>query len=383
MGVLDAYETQLDGLAADERRRSLIPQAGLDFSSNDYLGLAGSGVVRDLLRTAIDRGVPIGSGGSRLLRGNHRAHEELEQFAAAHFDSEAALYFSSGFAANAALFATLPQRGDVVLYDELVHASAHEGMRLGRAECRAIRHNDADSFAAACQDYRRSGGRGRIWIAVESLYSMDGDRAPVDALAVIADRHGAMLVVDEAHATGCFGTGGKGLSAHLGQRENLVTLRTCGKALGVEGGLLCLPMVLRDFMVNRARGFIFSTAPSPLMAALVQDVIAMLANDASYRDGFERLVAHGEARLGHFCPASARGSQIFPVMIGDNGRAMQLAAALQEQGFDVRGIRPPTVPQGTARLRISLSLNVDSIAIDALADTLDALGVEPLAGLAA
>ncbi|MET0246055.1 MAG: aminotransferase class I/II-fold pyridoxal phosphate-dependent enzyme, partial [Sphingomonas sp.] len=160
------------------RRRSLAPRTGIDFASNDYLALAGDPRLAGAVREAIARGVPIGSGGSRLLRGNHEEHEALEAEAAAFFGTEAALWFSSGFAANAALLATLPQRGDLVVHDALIHASAHEGMRLGRAERVTAAHNDAQAFDDAIRGWRNAGGTGRPWIAVESLYSMDGDRAP-------------------------------------------------------------------------------------------------------------------------------------------------------------------------------------------------------------
>lgn len=383
MDKLEPFLSQLDALAGQSRLRRLIPRGGYDFASNDYLGLAGSDVARTILQAAIDRGVPHGSGGSRLLRGNHVEHELLEECAAKVFGSQAALYFSTGYAANSALFSTLPQSGDVVLYDALIHASAHEGMRLGRAQCQQVAHNDLQAFEDACRAYRTKGGKGRPWLAVESLYSMDGDRAPLDGLADIAERYDGFLIIDEAHATGVFGHNGRGLAEDYAAQDNVIILRTCGKALGAEGGLLCLAAPLRDFMVNRARGFIFSTAPSPLMAAMVRGIITMLDRDSSYQEQFCDLIAFAEQRLGVFCPAEASGSQIFPVIIGDNARTMKLATALQAQGFDVRGIRPPTVPQGTSRLRISLSMNVDRAAIDALAAAFDALDIVPMHGLAA
>ena len=264
--MLDA---DLDRLAAAGRHRVLAPRRGRDFASNDYLGLAGSTELRQLVRDALDRGVAIGSGGSRLLRGNAPEHEALEHHAASFFGAEAALFMGSGYAANALLLGTLPQGGDLVVHDALIHAGVHEGMRLGRAARASFAHNDADAVAAIA-DWRRAGGRGTPWIAVESLYSMDGDRAPLAALAALADAEGAMLLVDEAHATGVFGPEGRGLAADLDGRSNVVTLRTCGKALGCEGALVLGPATVRDFPVNRGRGFIFSTAPSPLMAAAVR-----------------------------------------------------------------------------------------------------------------
>ncbi len=367
--LLAPLADDLDRLAAIGRRRVLAPIAGRDFASNDYLGLAGSARMRDAVTAAIARGVPVGSGGSRLLRGNHDEHEALETEAAAFFGCEAALWFSSGFAANAALLATLPQRGDLIVHDELVHASAHDGMRMARAPYVAVRHNDADAVDAAIRDWRRGGGTGTPWIAVESLYSMDGDRAPIDALATVADRHDAMLLIDEAHATGVFGPDGRGLAAALDGRANVVTLRTCGKAMGSEGALICGPTVVRDFLVNRARGFIFSTAPSPLMAAAARAGLQALADEPGRRTELHDRIA-AAARLLAPCGATVGDTQIVPLILGDDSRTMAVAAAVQAAGFDVRGIRPPTVPPGTARLRISLTLNIEIDDIAALADTL-------------
>ncbi len=368
--ALRPIAADLDRLSAIDRRRRLIPIAGRDFSSNDYLGLSGSQQLRHAVADALSRGVPVGSGGSRLLRGNHAEHEALEREAAAFFGSEAALWFGSGFAANAALLATLPQRGDLIVHDALIHASAHDGMRLSRAPAVAAGHNDPQAIEDAIVGWRRDGGTGSPWIAVESLYSMDGDRAPLDDLIALADRHDAMLLIDEAHATGVFGPDGRGLAAALEGRPNVVTLRTCGKALGSEGALVCAPAVVCDFLINRARGFIFSTAPSPMMAAAVRAGLRVLHDEPARRTRLAALIDHAGKRLARV-GARVSGSQIMPLIVGDDGRAMAMAAAVQAAGFDVRGIRPPTVPAGTARLRISLTLNVDAAAIDGLGDVLE------------
>lgn len=368
MSLFEAQHRDLAELAARGRHRRLIEARGKDFSSNDYLGLAGAPEIADAVAQALARGVPVGSGGSRLLRGNHAEHEALEAEAARYFRSESALFLSSGYAANVALLATLPQRGDLVLHDALVHASAHEGMRLGRAECRSVPHNDVDAFEQAISTWRRRGGTGQVWCVVESLYSMDGDRAPLDALVAVAERHDAILIVDEAHATGAFGAGGRGLAAEWEGRENVITLHTCGKALGCEGALICAPRVITDFLVNRARGFIFSTAPSPLMAATVRAALKLLENPER-QEALQRLIGLGQELL---VPLGAMdtGSQIMPLIIGEDTETMRRAAALQEAGFDVRGIRPPTVPAGTARLRISLTLNVEPADVRLLAEAL-------------
>lgn len=347
----------LADLAAKARLRALRPHEGADFSSNDYIGLANCDRLRAAVRAALARGVPVGSGGSRLLHGNHPEHEALEDEAARFFGAEAALWFSTGFAANSALLSTLPQKGDLIVYDRLVHASAHEGMRLSRADRAVADHSEPQNFAAAIRRWRKQGGKGCVWIVAESLYSMDGDQAPLDALMDIAGAHDAVLLVDEAHATGVFGPQGRGLAAHLEGRENVITLRTCGKALGVEGALVLGPKVIIDYLINRGRGFIFSTAPSPLMAAAMRESLRICADEPDRRERLLALIGHAGRVLGPL-GASVTGTQIIPLILGDDARTMAVARDVQDAGFDVRGIRPPTVPSGTSRLRISLNLNV-------------------------
>ncbi|MDW5315379.1 8-amino-7-oxononanoate synthase [Rhizobium sp. PL01] len=360
---LARYENTLAGLERKGRRRVLIERAGADFSSNDYLALAGSARLSAAITSALQRGVPAGAGGSRLLRGNHPEHEALEAEAAVFFGAERVLYFGSGYAANTALFSTLPQRGDLIVYDALVHASAHEGIQAGKAQAVAAVHNDVESFALAIEQWRAEGGTGHPWIAVESLYSMDGDRAPLADLAALAEKYGGFLVIDEAHATGVFGADGRGFAADLEKRGNIIVLHTCGKALGVSGALLGASAVLCDYLVNRARGFIYSTAPSPLMAAAVREALRMLVDEPQRRANFDALYGFANAELLSKLGVAGSGSQILPVLIGDNGRAVRIAERMRAEGFDIRAIRPPTVPEGTARLRIAITLNVDGATI--------------------
>ncbi|SNS15503.1 8-amino-7-oxononanoate synthase [Sphingomonas laterariae] len=367
MAILDQHRADLAALATRGRLRRLIPRAGVDLASNDYLGLAQSATLADSVAAAIARGVPVGSGGSRLLRGNHAEHEALEAEAAAFFGSESALFFSSGYGANATLLSALPRRGDLIVHDALIHASVHEGLRSGRADRASAAHNDVQAFADAIAAWRAKGGKGRVWIAIESLYSMDGDTAPIADFMALADAHDAFLLIDEAHATGALGPDGRGLAAGVEGRDNVITLRTCGKALGCEGALVCGPRLMTDYLVNRGRGFIFSTAPSPLMAAAVRAAIAIVRDEPERRARLMALIAHAAAS-----GLPATGSQIIPIIIGDDKRTMAIAAALQEQGFDVRGIRPPTVPAGTARLRVSLTLNATPDDVTALAQAIRA-----------
>jgi 8-amino-7-oxononanoate synthase len=374
----DSHERALKALERRGRLRSLSARSGIDFSSNDYLGLADAPELRAAFAAALERGVAVGAGGSRLLRGNDPEHEALEAEAAEFFGSESALYFGGGFMANVAIFSTLPDRGDVIIHDELIHASVHDGMRASKAEHVSARHNDAQSWEDAIVSWRNAGGKGKPWIAVESLYSMDGDRAPLDDLVQIADRHDGVLVIDEAHATGVFGPKGRGLGAHLEGRTNVVSLHTCGKALGVMGALVLAPSVMRDFFVNRCRPFIYATAPSPLMAAGVRAALDICQRQPERRERLnQRIASFGETLTGK-TGLEASGSQIQPVIVGPDTRAVQLAEAMQARGFDIRAVRPPTVPEGTARLRISITLNPSDAEISgmlaALAAELQRLG---------
>ena len=355
MTRFDAEIRALAALRAKGRLRALAPQAGHDFASNDYLGLAGSAVLRDAARAALDRGVPLGSGSARLLRGNDPELEALEAEAAGYFAAERCLFLANGYVANLAIFSALPRLGDLVVHDALIHASAHDGMRLGRAESAAFAHNDVGHAETRISDWRKTGGSGRIWLACESVYSMEGDLAPLADLLALARRRDAVLIVDEAHATGVFGPEGRGLSHGLG--DDVLALHTCGKALGVSGALISGAAPLIDTLINRARGFLFSTAPAPLTAALVRAAIGHVRANPALVARLAGLVAHAGAEAARLAGQPRPQSQIIPVILGDNPRAMAVAAAMQGRGFDIRGIRPPTVPVGTARLRVSVTCN--------------------------
>lgn len=364
------FEQSLEALERRGRRRTLTPRAGIDFSSNDYLGLGSSDDLRNELAAALARGVSVGAGGSRLLRGNDPEHEALEAEAAAHFGAQSALFFGGGFIANYALFSTLPARGDLIVYDELIHASALDGIRACKAETIAVTHNFAAAFDDAITRWRTSGGIGQPWIAVESLYSMDGDRAPLAELVIIAARHDAYLIIDEAHATGVWGSEGRGLAAHLEGRANVISLHTCGKALGVSGALVLCSNVVRDYLINRCRPFIYATAPSPLMAAGVRAALRLVKEQPQRRDQLMALVTKAGEQLAAQCGVVPSGSQIQPLIVGPDARATTLASAMQALGFDVRAVRPPTVPEGTARLRISLTLNATASDVERMIEAL-------------
>jgi 8-amino-7-oxononanoate synthase len=356
---LARYEATLGQLERKSRRRALARQSGIDFTSNDYLGLAGSDRLKASVISALDRGVPVGAGGSRLLRGNHPEHEALEEEAAAFFHSERMLYFGSGYTANVAILSTLPQRNDLVVYDELIHASAHAGIAAGRATAVAVPHNDLDAFEDVIRKWRQAGGKGHPWIVVESLYSMDGDRSHLAGLAGVSDRYDGFLLIDEAHATGVHGADGRGFSIELEGRDNVVVLHTCGKALGVSGALVGGSRILCDYLVNHARPFIYATAPSPLAAASVREALHILSDEPERRQKLQRMIGYANEQIAPHLGIEGSGSQILPVVFGDSARTLRVAQQMQAEGFDIRAIRPPTVPANTARLRIAITLNVD------------------------
>lgn len=361
----DRHQQALSALAAKGRLRALTRTGGRDFTSNDYLALADSPALRDAVAAALARGVPVGAGGSRLLRGNHPEHEMLEEEAASFFGSETSLYFPTGFAANAAIAATLPRRGDLIIHDALIHASFRDGLDPARIKALEVPHNDMNAIESAITAWRADGGRGKIWIAAETLYSMDGDRAPLNDLMALAAKHDAMLILDEAHATGVYGLQGRGLAAAFEGAPNIISLHTCGKALGVMGALVTMPRLMRDFMVNRGRSFIYSTAPSPLMAAATRAALTIAAGAEQERAQLQALIRQTGAlmtKLG----LTASGSQIQPIIVGADSRAVALASAMQARGYDIRAIRPPTVPEGTARLRIAITLHADAAVLDCL-----------------
>ncbi len=354
-------ESQQRALMALERRgrlRALAPRRGLDFSSNDYLGLAASDALRDAAEAALERGVAVGATGSRLLRGNDPEHELLEQEAAQLFDGESCLFFAGGFVANHTLLSTLPARGDLIVADELAHASMWDGMAASKATSVTATHNDADAFDDAIMAWRNEGGTGRVWLAVESLFSMDGDVAPLSDLNSVAIRHDAMLILDEAHATGVYGRQGRGLGSEFEDADNIITVHTCGKALGAMGALVMMPRLHRDFLINRARAVIYATAPSPLIAAIVRAGLKICANSDAERKKLQELVEIAQLEIKSQLGLPATKTQIQPIIVGREARAVAISDHLIQAGFDVRAVRPPTVPEGTSRLRVSLTLNI-------------------------
>lgn len=368
---------ELSRLRSESRHRSLNLPQGVDFTSNDYLGLSGHPALRQAIIDALAAGAGAGTVGSRLLRGHQPGHAALEAFAASFFGCERALYFSTGFLANLALFTTLPSRRDAVICDERVHASVKEGVHAGHARVYRARHNDVGAFADAIGRARRAGAQA-VFIAIESVYSMDGDIGPVAELHALARAEDAVLIVDEAHGTGIFGATGRGFSEGR-YDDRLIVLHTCGKALGVAGGLVCAPAIAIDYLINAARPFIYSTAPPAYVAAAVQRALMLVDEEPWRRQRLLQLSAFAAGRLAQGAGAAlaAAGTQILPVILGSETTAVAAAAALQRRGFDVRAIRPPTVPAGTSRLRISLGADRTEAEIAALADALADILPEP------
>lgn len=367
---LRRLQKTLERLEKRDQKRYLTARSGHDFSSNDYLGLSHHPKMIEALQTALTAGTSIGAGGSRLLRGNCIEHEALEEKAARFFGAKKALFFSSGYMANHALLTTLPRQGDLIVYDELIHASSHDGMKGSKATCLPALHNDADSFADVITRWRAQGNKGQIWIAFESLYSMDGDRANIEALDKVAHAHDAFLIIDEAHATGVFGPDGRGFSASLEGQDHVIAIHTCGKALGAQGALVCASKTICDYLINRCRPFIYATAPSPLMAVAVSTALDLVVQEPERRLRLHRLVAHLGEKLPPLYDQPSSGSQIQPIILGNNGRTMAVAERLQLAGFDIRGIRPPTVPEGSARLRIALNINSHEDILDTMLSAL-------------
>jgi 8-amino-7-oxononanoate synthase len=331
------------------RREMRLPQ-GIDLVSNDYLGLAGHPDLSRAMRVALER-LPAGSGGSRLLRGHHEIFERIEGRLARFSDAEAALLFGSGYAANVGLLQAIVMPDDVIFSDERNHASLIDGMRLTKAATRIFPHQDFAALDAALQQPRK----GRALIVTESVFSMDGDCTALDEVCDIAERRGAAVVVDEAHATGLYGHAGSGRVEALGLRDRvLATIHTGGKALGSGGAWIAGSRALRDVVVNRGRSFIFSTAPLPVLAAALEAGLDLVEAEPGRRAAVHRksrLLRDALARAGVHTPGE---SPIVPIVIGSNEAALAAQAELMAAGFDVRAIRPPSVAPGTARLRVTV-----------------------------
>lgn len=324
----------------------------VNFSSNNYLGIANHPALAAAAKAAIDR-YGCGSGASRLITGNMTLHEELESKLAEFKGTEAALVFNSGFQANTGVLSTLVGEGDVIFSDALNHASIIDGCRLARAGTQIYRHCDLDQLEL---QLREAPSGARKLVVTETIFSMDGDEAPLAAIVELAEKYDAMVMVDEAHATGVFGANGTGVVAKLGLGERvLVQMGTLGKALGGFGAYVAGSSALRDLLINRCRSFIFTTALPPAVMAMALAAIDVVQREPERRTALWencRSLKQGLGELGYLLGAGE--SPILPLIIGDADKCMQFSERLLEKGIFAQGIRPPTVPPGTSRLRITL-----------------------------
>jgi 8-amino-7-oxononanoate synthase len=377
-----SIEEELETLRSASLHRSLRTLAGpqqphgeLDgrnvriFSSNDYLGFASSPQVREALIRGVERW-GAGAGSSRLVCGTQSPHRDLEEALAAFKGTAAALTFSSGYAAATGTLTALLCQGDVVILDKLCHASLIDGARLSGATIRVFPHNNLERLEHLLKWARgHVSPEGRILVATESIFSMDGDRAPLGEIVTLKERHGATLMVDEAHAMGICGSQGRGLADELGVAANVdIHMGTLSKAAGLHGGYVCGSAALVDLLINRARSFIYSTAPPPAVAAAACEVITHLLpgeDGEARRTLLWRHLSRFAQRMGERIHAPQ--SAIIPVIVGGEAEAMQLSARLLEEGFLIPAIRYPTVARGSARLRVTLSAAHDDEDVEALA----------------
>ncbi len=324
----------------------------INFSSNNYLGIANHPALATAAKEAIDR-YGCGSGASRLISGNMTLHEELENQLAEFKGTEAALVFNSGFQANTGILSTLAGEGDAILSDELNHASIIDGCRLSRAKTIVYVHCDLGQLEEAL---KQAGSCRRKLIVTETIFSMDGDEAPLTGIVELAEKYDAAVMVDEAHATGIFGPGGAGVVSKLGLVDRvLVQMGTLGKALGGFGAYVAGSQALRDLLINRCRSFIFTTSLPPAIMAMAMAAIDLVEREPERREALWnncRLLSDGLKKMG-FSLGEIQ-SPVLPLIIGDADKCMQFSEQLLERGVFAQGIRPPTVPPGTSRLRITL-----------------------------
>lgn len=341
----ERLRAHLAKLERDGLLRKRRPPQGIDLSSNDYLGLSTHPRIKERMAAAVCA-MGAGSTGSRLLRGERDCFTALEQRFAEFKGTERALYFGSGYLANLAVLTSFPEAGDTIFSDEWNHASLIDGARLSRAERVVFPHVCPGAVPASA------------FLVTESVFSMDGDIAPLEQYKKL----GAALIVDEAHAVGLYGDRGQGL---VGGDGVFVSVNPAGKALGVSGAFVAGPAWAIEYLEQRARPFIFSTAVPPAIAVALDASLDVIAAEPERRERVLFLARYLRERLTEAGIAVPAGdSPIIPVILGENERAVAVAAALQQAGFDVRAIRPPTVPLGTARLRVSINVGLSEEILD-------------------
>ena len=376
------FEEQLEGIRSQSLLRTLreidssqgpiIELAGkrlVNFSSNDYLGLASEPWLGEVAKQSIDK-FGVGSGASRLVCGTLSPHVRLEEKLAEFKRTEAALTFSSGYAAAVGTLGALLEPGDVVILDKLAHASLIDGARLSGATLRVFPHNHLKKLEHLVSWARSSRPNARVVVVTESVFSMDGDRALLPGIVEIKNRYGAMLLLDEAHAVGVLGDHGRGLADEAGVAGEVeIQMGTLSKALGVSGGYICGSRRLIELLLNKSRSFIYSTAPPPALAATAEAAVDFLMSEAGAAR--QQKLWWNLNRLGQALPdLDTPQSAIIPIMMGGESIAMEASQALLEMGFLVPAIRYPTVAKGAARLRVTLSAAHTPEQIDALSQAL-------------
>jgi 8-amino-7-oxononanoate synthase len=346
----------------------------LNFSSNDYLGLANDPLLKEAAIRAVEK-FGAGSGASRLICGSLAPHHELEETLASFKNTEAALAFSSGYAAALGTICALLGKNDIIVLDKLVHACVVDAARLSGAKIRVFAHNDFDDLEKILKWVKKQRATNtRVLVVTESIFSMDGDAAPLREIAVLKEKYGAWLMVDEAHATGLYGKNRRGLAEEFGVSDRIeIQMGTLGKALGASGGFICGSRTLIDFLVNRARSFIFSTAPVPAAAAAATAGVHLIQSPEgeTRRKLLWTRVGELKSEIGN--RKSEIPSAIIPVLIGDEARAVATSAALREQDIFVPAIRYPTVARGQARLRLTLTATHTSDDISQLVAALQSI----------
>jgi len=382
VAALERQLADLDAQGLKRRRRTLESAQGtrvrvdgrelLSFASNDYLGLAHHPGIAAAARTALDE-YGLGAGASHLLTGHHALHHQAEQALAAFVGLPAALLFSTGYMANLGVITALVGRDGAVFADRLNHASLVDAALLSRAEHVRYPHLDLDFLEAKL---RGSKARTKL-IATDAVFSMDGDLAPVPELLALAERHGAWLYLDDAHGFGVLGEGGRGILEQSGLlpgaagHPSLIYLATLGKAAGVAGAFVAASAAVIDWLVNRARTYIYTTAQPPMLAAAVLASLQVIKGEPQRRQALHRHVEHLVSGLAELPWSLLESSTpIQPLLVGGNDTALRLAEGLLDRGILIPAIRPPTVPQGKARLRVSLSADHEAADLDALAAAL-------------
>lgn len=350
MNIEEVLQNKLNARESNNSFRTLKGENSLiDFSSNDYLGLSHNRELQSIVADEYKRtDRSLGSGGSRLLAGDSVYFHDLEKLLASIHRSEDALLFNSGYAANQAVFATIPQRGDVVLYDELIHACVKDGLRLGLAKHYSFRHNDLNDLEKRLSNIEGS----RVFVAVESIYSMDGDECPLQGIAGVCGKYGAKLIVDEAHSTGILGSKGEGLVCSLGlENDVFIRVHTFGKGIGAHGACVIASSLIKQYLVNFSRQFIYTTSAPIHSLVSIKCAFEYIGQNSGL---INRLKENIELFKKTLKTDTLSRSAIQPVLIPGNENVKRVANILAENGFDVRPVMSPTIKEGSERLRICL-----------------------------